>query len=93
MNRKKTPAQASKQEEEIQVVSVVATEATTMDITSEYKLPIYTPTEELMDNLKINAVDFASKIDSFKVDRITMDDVEDDICLQVAFKLLAVEAK
>ena len=73
MNRKKSPAPASKQEEEIQVGSVVITGPTAMDVTSEYKLPRYTPTEELMDNLEINALEFASKLDSFKVDRISMD--------------------
>ena len=38
-----------------------------MDVTSEYNIPRYTPTEELMDNLEINTVEFASKLDSFKV--------------------------
>ena len=53
-----------------------------MDIFSEYKLPMYTLTEQLMDDLKLNAVDFVSKIDSFKVDRITMDEAEDNLCFQ-----------
>ena len=47
---------------------------------SELKLPAYTDTELLADEESISVIDFMSRFEKFKVDKISIDEAEDDIC-------------
>jgi len=51
-----------------------------MEVVSGWKLPNYTDTEMLMDDMGLTLVDFMSRFEKFKVDEISIDDAEDDIC-------------
>ena len=51
-----------------------------MDIESGLKLPAYTDTEIIMDDESISVIDFMSRFEKFKVDEISIDEAEDDIC-------------
>ena len=51
-----------------------------MEVESGWKLPDYTDTEMLMDDMGLTLVDFMSRFEKFKVDEISIDDAEDDIC-------------
>ena len=51
-----------------------------MEVESGWKLPDYTDTEILMDDMGLSLVDFMSRFENFKVDEISIDDAEDDIC-------------
>ena len=51
-----------------------------MEVKSGWKLPDNTDTEMLMDDIGLSLVDFMSRFEKFKVDEISIDDAEDDIC-------------
>ena len=51
-----------------------------MDVESNVLLPIYTDTEILMDDSSISLTDFISRFEKFKVDEVSIDEAEDDIC-------------
>ena len=51
-----------------------------MEVESGGKLPDYTDTEILMDDMGLSLVDFMSRFENFKVDEISIDDAEADIC-------------
>ena len=53
---------------------------TAMEIESDFKLPKYTDTEILMDDNNISITEFMSRFEKFKVDEISIEDAEDDIC-------------
>ena len=55
-------------------------DAGAMDIESGLKLPAYTDTEIIMDDESISSIDFMSRFEKFKVDEISIDEAEDDIC-------------
>ena len=41
---------------------------------------MYTETDRIMDDEKITVVEFLSRFDKFKVDRISMEEAEDNFC-------------
>ena len=51
-----------------------------MEVENGLKLPVYTDTEILMDNLTLSPTEFTSRFEKFKVDEISIDEAEDDIC-------------
>ena len=51
-----------------------------MEIDSGLKLPTYTDTETMMDDENISLIEFMSRFEKFKVDEISIDEAEDDIC-------------
>ena len=51
-----------------------------MEVESDLILPIYTDTELLMDDISLSIVEFMSRFEKFKVDEISIDEAEDDIC-------------
>ena len=51
-----------------------------MEVANGWKLPDYTDTQILMDDMGLSLVDFMSRFEKFKVDEISIDDAEDDIC-------------
>ena len=51
-----------------------------MDIKSGLKLPAYTDMEIIRDDDSISMIDFMSRFEKFKVDEISIDEAEDDIC-------------
>ena len=51
-----------------------------MEVESGWKLPDYTDTEVLMDDTGLSLVDFMSTFENFKVDEVSINDAEDDIC-------------
>ena len=56
------------------------TEEKAMEIDSGLKLPTYTDTETMMDDENISLIEFMSRFEKFKVDEISIDEAEDDIC-------------
>ena len=79
------------------------TEAGAMDIGSDLKLPAYTVTEIMMDveNIsvsevmsvsRISVIDFMSSFEKFKVDKLSIDEAEDDIVfvLKSVLKILGL---
>ena len=53
-----------------------------MELVTDFNLPMYSTTELLMDDVTITVVDFVTRLDKFKVDRITIDEAQDDLCFQ-----------
>ena len=51
-----------------------------MEVEGGWKLPDYTGTEIMMDNMGLSLVEFMSRFEKFRVDEISIDDAEDDIC-------------
>ena len=51
-----------------------------MEVESDLFLPTYTDTEILMDDMSLSIVEFMSRFEKFKVDEISIDEAEDDIC-------------
>ena len=51
-----------------------------MEVESDLILPIYTDTEILMDDISLSIVKFMSRFEKLKVDEISTDEAEDDIC-------------
>ena len=51
-----------------------------MEIDSNLRLPGYTDTEILMDDVGQSVIDFMSRFKKFRVDEISIDEAEDDIC-------------
>ena len=51
-----------------------------MEVESGWKLPDYTDTEMLMDDMGLSLVGLMSRFKKFKVDEISIDGAEDDIC-------------
>ena len=51
-----------------------------MEIESDLKLLKYTDTEVLMDDFSMSMTDFMSRFEKFKVDEVSIEDAEDDIC-------------
>ena len=51
-----------------------------MDMKSDLKLSAYTETEIKMDDESIPVIDFMSRFEKFKVDKISIDKAEADIC-------------
>ena len=51
-----------------------------MDIKSDLKLLACTDTEIMIDDEKLPVIDFMSRFAKFKVDKISIDEAEDDIC-------------
>jgi len=51
-----------------------------MEIESDLKLPKYTDTEVMMDDFSISLTEFMSRFEKFKVDEVSIEDAEDDIC-------------
>ena len=51
-----------------------------MDIESDVILPSYTDTEIVMDDMSISITEFISRFEKFKVDEVSIDEAEDDIC-------------
>ena len=49
-------------------------------IESDLKLPAYTDTEIMMDDESISVIDFMSSFENFKVDEISFNKTEADIC-------------
>ena len=51
-----------------------------MEVESGLILPIYTDTELMMDDFSLSNVEFMSRFEKFKVDEMSIDKAEDDIC-------------
>ena len=51
-----------------------------MEIESDLKLLKYTDTEVLMDDFSMSMTDFMRRFEKFKVDEVSIEDAEDDIC-------------
>ena len=51
-----------------------------MEVDSGLKLPAYSEVENMMDDTNITLVDFMSRFEKFRVDEVSIDDAEDDIC-------------
>ena len=56
------------------------TKSSAMEVKGGWKLPDYTDTEMLMDDMGLSLVEFTSRFEKFKVDAISIDEAEDDIC-------------
>jgi hypothetical protein len=56
-----------------------------MDIESDVILPSYTDTEIIMDNMSISTTEFISRFEKFKVDEVSIDEAEDDICFNAKY--------
>ena len=56
------------------------TNSKAMEIDSNLRLPGYTDTEILMDDVSLSVIDFMSRFEKFRVDEISIDEAEDDIC-------------
>ena len=52
----------------------------TMDIESDVILPSYTDTEIVMDDMSISITEFITRFEKIKVDEVSIDEAEDDIC-------------
>ena len=62
----------------IAVVENLSTSA--MEVDSGLKLPAYSQVENMMDDTNITLVDFMSRFEKIRVDEVSIDDAEDDIC-------------
>ena len=51
-----------------------------MEVESDLTLPVYTETEVLMDDVQLSTIDFMSRFERFKVDEVSIDEAEDNIC-------------
>ena len=51
-----------------------------VEVESYLTLPVYTETEVLMDDVQLSTIDFMSRFERFKVDEVSIDEAEDDIC-------------
>ena len=67
-----------------------AKENSVMEVESDLILPIYTDTEILMDDISLSIVEFMSRFEKLKVDEISIDEAEDDICFtrKISLKVL-----
>ena len=63
-----------------------AKENSAMEVESDLILPIYTYTEILMDDISLSIVEFMSRFKKLKVDEISIDEAEDDICFNAQDK-------
>ena len=52
----------------------------TMEIDSNLKLPGFTDAEILMDDISLSMINFMSRLEKLRVDEISIDKAEDDIC-------------
>ena len=57
-----------------------------MEIENGLKLPVYTDTEVLMDELTLSPTEFMSSFEKFKWDEISIDEAEDDICFNAKYE-------
>ena len=65
----------------ISIEKVVEIERTSaMELETDFKLPSYTDTELLMDDLKLSTIEFMSRFEKFKVGNVTIGEAEDNIC-------------
>ena len=78
INKTKSMKAATEKEEKVQEEAKADT--VEMDIVSPFKFPVYMDVEILMDNDKVSIVDFMSRFEKFKVNKISIDKAEDDIC-------------
>ena len=53
-----------------------------MEVESDLKLPAYTDTEIMMDNANISVIEFMSRFEKIRVDEISIDEAQDDICFK-----------
>ena len=56
------------------------TNSKAMEIDSNLRLPGYTDTEILMDDVSLSVIDFMSRFEKFRVDEISIDEAEGYIC-------------
>jgi len=75
INRQKQPLPSQKKENVVENLSTSA-----MEVDSGLKLPAYSEVENMMDDTNIKLVDFMSRFEKFRVDEVSIDDAEDDIC-------------
>ena len=61
-----------------------------MEIESGLKLPAFAETEIMMDDENISVIKFMSRFENPKVDEISIDEAEDDICFNAVLKTLWV---
>ena len=57
-----------------------AKENSAMEVESDLILPIYTDADIMTDDISLFNVDFMSRFEKFKVDEVSTDEAEDDIC-------------
>ena len=57
------------------------TNSSAMKVDSGLKLPEYTDTEIMMGDTGLSLIEFMRRFEKFKMDEISINEVEDDICL------------
>ena len=60
--------------------AAVTTKTSAVEVESGLKLPDYTDTEIIVDNVGLSVREFMSRFEFFKGDKIYIDEAEDDFC-------------